>query len=312
MSTIKPDTLSRLRAANPVRTHPDLARSDTAQATLQRIVNDDPSALNPRRRSSPPRVRGRGLGVILAVVLLGGGAAIAATNPFGWWSANPDTARFAVDPGLHVRTPRAMHIACPSASGTRVLCRPTGSGQRYLELDTVRLMNPADVFTRAHFRRALARAEARHGPSSAHLAILRRDLAAVPDSFFAELRLANDYQTISGGVSRNGRVPPRGVPLWLVCQDAGAALSCRDLNGDEHAPIGAAIYYAEPAPDWRPAPPQKRDLGLPPGITFTPVEYRFLFDLARFGTIGASSAASAGPASARPRAIRRKVSAKRS
>jgi hypothetical protein len=233
MSTTKPDTLSRVRAANPAPVRSELGRSDTAQETLQRILRDRLAGTQPRRRFR--RVRVSGVGVAVAAMLVGGGAAIAATNPFGWWSANPETARFAVDPAVRVPTPLAVQIACPSPSGTGFICSPTGPGQRYQKAETVQLPNPTGIFTRARFSHAIAHSEALHRLSSSQAARLRHDLAAVPDSFFTELRLANTYQTIAGG---NGRVPPPGIPQWLVCQDAGSALRCQDLNGDEHAPLG--------------------------------------------------------------------------
>jgi hypothetical protein len=109
------------------------------------------------------------------------------------------------------------------------------------------------------------------------------------------------FGTFSAGLGSGGssRVPPVGVPSLLVCQTAGRALSCRDLNGDDSAPVGGGIYAAVPAPDWRPTPPQQPDstwdlavaiLGHAP----TAAELRFEIDIARYGTTSSSSS-STGP-----------------
>jgi hypothetical protein len=224
--------------------------------------------------------------VVVAIVVAGGGAAVAATNPFGWWSANSSSARFAVNPAVHVRTPTVFAIRCHTGSAGTLTCAPHGSGQLYTKIDTIHLPAPTDFFTRSHFLQAVAHAQATHRLSNGQATKFRHDLAQVPDSFFTELRLAARYQTYGGGDSR---VPPRGVPEFLVCEEAGSTLSCQDLNGDK-PPLGAGVYSAAPAPDWRPAPRQRRDTNLPPGIHFTAAEYRLLIDLAR--GVGSSSTAS--------------------
>ncbi len=276
MSQTASDTLSRLRAADPFPVQPDLGRGPTAQAGLERILNDSaPAPARPRLWSRVRLTRG-GLGVAVAVMCLGGGAAIAATNPFGWWSSSPASADYGIDPSIHVRTPTEDQVTC-HAGGSAFVCASGGSGQRYERIDSVQLPGRLSVLTRAGMTRAIARAEANHQISKAHAARALADLARVPDSFFPKLRLAFHYATLSDG---NGRVPPPGVPEFLVCQDAGSSLSCQNLNGDSRAPVGAGIYGAEPAPDWRPAPKGHRYYSqLPPGISFTPAEDRVLYDI---------------------------------
>ncbi len=118
----------------------------------------------------------------------------------------------------------------------------------------------------------------------------RADVAAVPDSFFTELRLASHFSTVSGGESSRGElVPPAGVPEYVICETAGAALSCRNLNGDLNAPIGAEVYAAETTSDWRRVRHRRPDSYLPRGIKFTPAEYRVLIDMARSATVSGSS-----------------------
>ena len=155
-------------------------------------------------------------------------------------------------------------------------------GQLYTKFDTIRQVNPPRLFTRAHFLSA-----ARKLPA-AEAAKFRHDLARVPDSFFTEMRLASRYGTYGTG-GPGQRVPPRGIPELVVCEQLGSGLSCQNLNGDEHAPIGAGVYGAMSAPDWVPAPPQRPDYGLPPGIHFTRAEYQILIDLGGLATSTHSS-----------------------
>jgi hypothetical protein len=230
--------------------------------------------------------------VAIALGLAGGGAAVAATNPFGWWSSNPGEAKFALNPSAHVRTPSAWTIGC-LAAGAGFVCtpakldslgKPHARGLIYERIYSIEQPNRPGLFTRANFvrgARKLPRAQA---------AKLLHDLARVPDSFFTELRLASHYQTLGGG-GAGQRVPPPGVPEFLVCEQARSTLSCQNLNGDQRAPIGAGVYAAQPASDWRPAPAERQGPYLPPGIHFTRAEYRVLIDLVRFATTTSSSGA---------------------
>ena len=290
MSRPTPDTLSRLRAANPAPVDHELGRGVTAQATLERIISEQPSSAQPTARRVRLRLPRNGLGVTLAVLCLGGGAALAATNPFGWWSGNPSAARYGVDTHVHVRTPTQQQVSC-HAAGSGFVCSPRGSGQQYRFVDRVRFPGRLNMITRAGFVSEIALGQTTHRVTSAQAARLRADIAGVPDSFFAEFRVALRYATVSTG---NGRVPPPGVPEFLVCQDSGSTLSCQDLNGDSHAPIGAGIYGAKPAPDWRPNPHTQPNYALPPGISFTPAEYRLLIDL--LGMYGTYTSGSSGGA----------------
>lgn len=284
MSETRHNSLTRLRAANPVGVRSDLGHGAAAQAILHRILSEPPAVVE-RRRKRGWRSRGPGgsLGVALAAVVIGGGAAFAATDPFGWISASPDTARYEVNQAVHVRVPYIDQIACQAGRGGEWICSPRGSGQRYMRTETVAATARASLFSRAGFTAAIARAQEKHLLSSAQAAKFRHDLARVPDSFFLEFRLAMHYQTIS---TEGGRVPPVGVPEWVVCQGTRSALTCQDLNGDPHVPVGAAIYQAQVAPDWRPAPRTRSDYRLPPGINFTPTEERLLVDVARAVSTG--------------------------
>ena len=294
--------LARLRAANPAPINADCVRGGAAEATLARILSE-PAHDRPRGR----RVRryfessSRRIGVALAVIAFGGGAAFAATDPPGWWSSNPTEARYGSNPAVHASAPTAQVIGC-ARSGAALHCASGSAGQTYTRIDRIRA--PAARFTRNRVLAAIATARAQGRMTAAQAARFRGDVAAVPDSFFAEFELASRYATYStGSPNGNGRTlaPPSGIPQFLACERVQAGLSCQNLNGDEHAPIGAGIYAARPAADWREVLiPPERVGQLPPGISFTRAEYRVLIDLLRFGTTTRTS--SGGQLSKRPTA----------
>ena len=302
----QPDVLARLRAANPAAVQPTRGRGEVAQVTLQRILADPATTSDPGTHPAGARRdrwRSRkGLAVVLTTMLIGGGAAFAATDPLGWWSANPGEARYGTNPALHVRTPTIQQISCRPQSAGSFRCTASHSGQRYSLLDAIR---PPVALTRAKLAAAIEPALAAGKISRAKAARFRIELAAVPDSFFHKYEFASRFGTYGGGVDiRHGRtfVPPPGVPAFLVCQNAGSALSCQDLNGDTAAPIGAGVYAAQPSADWRPATAKRQqNFSLPPGLTFTPAEYRLLIDMAQDATTSTSSSSGApAPTRANP------------
>jgi hypothetical protein len=276
LSVQEPDALARLRAANPASVDDFRGRSPSAQAALRRIL-DEPAPPSGRRSHDRPARRRwarspRGLALVLAALLLGGGAAFAASDPLGWWSANPGEAKYGANPTFHVRTPTIPQIGCETRSTGQFRCTAWHPGQRYSLEDAIR--GPV-ALTRARFTAGIAQALAAGTISAAQAARFRADLAAVPDSFFGKYEVASRFGTYSGGgEGKNGRtmVPPPGVPEFLVCENAARALSCQDLNGDNAAPIGAGVYMAKPGADWRPVPPGRQNASLPPGINFTAAE----------------------------------------
>jgi hypothetical protein len=298
MTPSTPDTLSRLRAANPVGVGDEDGHGPVARAALARILAEPLiEAGSPRKRR--PRRSPRGLALVLAALVVGAGGAVAATDPFGWRSANPDTARYGVNPASHVRTPSAQEITCRPRATASFRCVAGHSGQTYIQIDAI--PRPAGpLWSRAHFAAFITGQLATGKLKAAAAARLRTDLAHVPDGFFTEMQVGSRFATYSGGAD-SGRVPPPGVPGYLVCENAhGLSLACQDLNGDLAAPIGAGVYQATPAPDWRQAPAHRRDSYLPPGMSpITRPEFRFLADLLRLTAVGHSSHGS-GPHYSRP------------
>lgn len=294
-----PPTLERVARANPTpAVDDDRGQSAGAQATLARILAADRT---PRRRHRPRRSR-RVLIVALAALLLAVGAAVAATDPFGIFrNPNPGSALFGVDSSRHVTPPTAFRIQCPQTTGDALRCGPELSGVRYQLLDHVE-SNGAGNLTRPALDAAIREARARGQITAAMARQFDRDLAAVSDTFLARLRTLFQYGTLSTSLTR---VPPAGVPVLIVCEPAGRALSCQDLNGDANADVGSGIYQAVQAPDWRPAPPQQPDntwplevaiLGHPP----TAAELRVMADLVRAGTASSSTSTSSGQARPSP------------
>ena len=298
---MQPDAMTRLRSLNPVVTDPDRGKEPCAQAALQRILDTPkPSSTSTRQRAMTPRA----LVLVLAVLLVGVGGALAATDPMGWWSNSPDQAHYRVSPSIRVHTPTAQQLRCrPDGNGhfscaaarTRCyqvgqrppFCKLSGTGLPYLKIDTIHSPPRNSVLSRPGFEKAVARALAAGTMTAADAAKVRADLARVPDSFFTQMRLASRYGTYGvGGATRHGRtlVPPIGQPAMLACAGAGRRVECQNINGDSNTPVGAGVYAAVQGPGWRWVKAPSYIGGLPPGIQFTPAEYQVLIDLLRFGT----------------------------
>jgi hypothetical protein len=289
------DVLARLRAANPVAVKRDLGHSQHAQDTLQRILADTGAPERAPEHARRPRHAGRraprGLAVALAMLVVGGGAAFASTDPLGWWSANPSEAKYGANPNRTVPTPRLRVVKCHALSSPRFSCSAGGSGRTYTLIDRIR---PPRSLDRGKISAFIARALAAGRLTAGEAARLRADLAAVPDSFFRLLATESLVGTYGGSsLDANGRtlVPPVGVPEFLDCEGTGTRLACRDVNGSESLAVGSGVYIAERTPDWRIAPPESHGHTAPSGAgSFTAAESRLLRDLA--GSRAASSGGS--------------------
>ncbi len=285
-------SLKRLAAANPVAIDERLGRSPGAQAQLARILATERDA--PRGRWRMPRRRVVGV-LIAATVLAGCGAVLRATDPFGFWrSSTPGTALFAVDPALHATAPKASEIGCRLTGGVTLACSAAAGGIRYRLIDrTFSPVTGGTLIARSSLLRIIDSGVAHRQLSATAARRLRLDIAAVPDAFFTALREMERFQSMQSGASAaNGKalVPPADVPVLIVCQQQHAAIGCRNLNGDEQAPIGAGIYGAEPAADWvtnastsvdTPQGTGERMVVAILGHPFTAAEVRLLVDLAR-------------------------------
>jgi hypothetical protein len=309
---LKMDELARLRAANPAPIEPDRSRSPVAAATLVRILEESGDAripVNEHDRGRRYRRRiltrsSRRLIVVLAGALVAGGCAFAATDPLGWWSSNPTYARYGSNPAVHVRTPTAQTLVCARSSGALRCVAASWAPSSRLPLVAGRptarqpyqfafaIAPPVHGISRQRLLAYIARERAAGTMSAANAARFRADLAAVPNSFFAELELAGRYATFGGsGETRGGltQVPPAGVPTAIVCEPAGSGVSCQNLNGDEHAPVGAGVYGAIPNRSWRYKRVPPENWQLPPGVSLTRADYRVLIDMARFATVSHTS-----------------------
>lgn len=248
----QPPILDRLARANPAGLDEELGNTAHARAALERILSTPAADLprHPARRHSR-----RTLVLCLAVLLVMAAAALAATDPFHLFrSSAPDSALYGVDDSRTVATPTATEIGCSTPAATALRCAAALAGQRYLLAGPVQ-RSDAQGLTRANLVRVLHQQLARGAVSPAAARRFEDDLAAVSDTFLARLREVLRYGTISGGLGFAGhRVPPPGVPAFIVCDYAGSGLSCRDLNGDGNAAVGSGIYMAIPNRSWRAAP----------------------------------------------------------
>jgi hypothetical protein len=182
-----------------------------------------------------------------------------------------------------------QRIRCRPAVGDVLRCDVRTPGARYVLVD--RIQPPASV-NRAKLVAALANPQL----SRADRRRIAADLASVPDSFLARLTTLLGFGTYGS----DGMIPPRGIPMWLACGIVGGSIACRDLNGDEHTPVGSSIYKAVEGPGWRRAPataqPDATNARLFRsilGAQLTPAESRLLRDI--LGAASASGSDQGGP-----------------
>lgn len=264
-----PPTVARLARSNPVAPDDTRGRTPKAQAQLVAILASENEVLGlfqrvRRRRIAP---------LALAVALLIGASALAATNPLGFWEGkSPATATFVIDRGRHVSTPLAQTIACPTISAAGFRCMATRVGRRYrLLYRRIATIHAAGRFDRASVLHGLTDAVATKRISPRLARRIRADLATVPHDFFAHfnalLRFRSFTLAYSTPFSRRfgsghpavtkpeAQVRGSSLPLLLVCERGRAlAVLCQSLDGDHKAPIGSGIYGLLVAPGWTPVP----------------------------------------------------------
>ena len=216
-----------------------------------------------------------------AVVMIGGGA-VAAADPFGWWSADHNTARYAVAFETTVTGPSASRLVCHGSA-----CAPDApSGRAYSRMGAVQAV-PADRLTAASLRAAIAREAAGGQLSAADAARARAVVDAAPGDAFAQARQALAFGSLTADVTADdGKVivPPAGVPEFLACGGAVGQLTCRDLNGDTAVPVGTVIYRADPTGEWRADPAAPGPTRWPSELGLSPAATRLLRVLLQLAT----------------------------
>ena len=283
-------TMSRLASANPVRADDELGRSPDAQATLRQILAEDRAPDRPAPAARRGVSGSRRLVAVLAVLVLGAGTAVAATNPFGWWSRNPQTARYQTDLNRRVTPPTAKAVNCRPLTGGLFRCGSQLSGRPYRLIDHVQGVH-SNPFSRSAITASVNQAlqAGRITPAIANR--IREDLTHVSDQYLTTLYTPHGYGSYGLGQPDTGRgqVPPAGVPSFLACQMSAGKIICRNLNGDQAALAGSGIYEASPTADWRPAPAARTQPSTPARATPTPAQMQLLSDILHYLTTSTSS-----------------------
>jgi hypothetical protein len=294
MSTQMPASLRRLARSNPATAEPERVHQPRAQVVLQQILATPRSA---QSRSVRQARRPRLIAIVVTAGLMTAGGALAAADPLGFWkSSTPGTAMYSIDTSSHAQTPNIPEIECAAAVAGTLPCGAGLSGQRYELADTAR----DTTLTRGGLAAYVDQAVTQGRISEQQKQQSMVDLAAVSDAFLTRFSDAMRFGTYVSGPT----VPPPGVPMWIACQAQGATIACEDLNGDEHVPVGSAIYAAVPSSNWRSNPDSGRYLSPAAsqvtnaifGGPLTTAELSLVRDLAEEGiTIGGGIPAHPGP-----------------
>jgi hypothetical protein len=248
-------------------------------------------------RRLPLRPRWRVVAVALALVLLGTGAAIAATgfDLLDWIrSDNPSEAAFSIDTGRVVSAPVPDSVSCATAMDEGTFACSPGRGGRWTYVFYNRV-EAQPALTRERALAAVADAEGAGTIDHDLAEQLRSDFRAVGDEFFQRINLLRGVTTISSPHEvRPGvlLVPPAGVPQFVTCERSDAAYECRNLAASV-VPVGAPLFGLVENEEWVEQPYDRegpRDIaplfeGLF-GRPLTPIEERLVIVL---GTAAADS-----------------------
>jgi hypothetical protein len=208
----------------------------------------------PAPATRPRRIpRWRVAAVALAVVVLTGGVAIAATgfDLLDWLrSDDPSEATFSVDTTRTVSGSFPDSIGCAAPIDTAVFaCAPGGTARWVYVLYSSVEARPE--FTREFALDALTDAERGGVVSAERAAQIRADLTSVGDEFFRKIDLLRSVTTIASSHEvRPGivLVPPAGVPQFVTCEGA-SELKCRAV-ANTSVPVGAPIYGLVENDEW--------------------------------------------------------------
>ena len=218
-----------------------------------RLISAD-APLADRAPRRPSRPSWRVVAIALAVVLLGTGAAIAATgfDILDWFrSDNPSETAFSIDTDRVVSGPVPDSVECADvgADGT-FACTPGRGRWTYVFYNRVEAQ---PEFSREAALNAVAVAERAGSLSHEAADQARADFDAVGDEFFNRINLLLTVTTISSPHQvRPGvlLVPPANVPQFVTCERAGGSTyECRNLAASV-VPVGAPIYGLVENDEW--------------------------------------------------------------
>lgn len=240
---------------SPPRLEPSPTWLAARREHLVREISESATGPRPTSTSRRVRVSWRLAAVALAVLVLGTGAALAATgfDLLDWIrSDNPSEATFSIDSGRVFSGPAPESISCTEPADAEAFACSAGRRGPWTYILYERV-EARPEFTREAALAGLADAE-RNGVVSAERAEqIRADLKAVDDEFFQRFDLLHTVGMISSPHEvRPGvlLVPPAGIPQFATCNARGdTGFECRNLAASS-VPVGAPIYGLVENEEW--------------------------------------------------------------
>lgn len=235
--------------------------------------------------------------VVVVVAALTTGAALAASafDLLPWLDSDDRAeARYSVDRSRAVGGSFPQEISCPAPTGRGAFACTAGREGRWVFMLLDRVTTQPEL-TRESLLAVIAAAEDQGRVTPELARRVREQIAAVGDDFFESLgRLQQIQSVFAAEIVRPGvvRVPSGGIPPTVMCERAGAELSCRDLAGSPNVPVGTPLYGIVRAPEWveRPRGDARADaerlMEAVFGRPLTEAEVRLLITLATAGTTG--------------------------
>jgi hypothetical protein len=277
-------------------------------------VESDPEEMLARARMAAASARQRhaarlrrGLLLAFAALALLAGAAFAASrfDALPWFNqSDRSSATYVVDSSRRYDGPAPEALNCPGAGAGAFTCSlaplqlPPSGRRTYMLAERVEAQPHV---SRQHFLDAVATSERKGQISRAEAEQVRRDIAGSGDDFFSALALMTGITTIGGGEQVPGRpgyelVPPRGVPMWIACEQVGPRFRCHDLASARNVAIGTPLYMLATSRDWVAVP---RHVKSPPNVSgffravlhrdLRPAEVSLMIDLMTLGRSSSST-----------------------